>query len=1091
MKNTTLPFLFLLLFSSHAWSQTLLEENFDYPTGALLNANGWFSHSAGATNPIAVGQGLSLAGTNYLGNGLGGSALVSNTGSDENRPFSSWVDSGSFYTSFLLNLGYVPTSATSGYFFHLGQYVNPTQPVNTSLSSLYRARTYVAPGDSGKYKLGLTFSSSTIPTTGLSQNLDTGVTYLVVLKYTFIAGTSNDLISAYVFESGADLSSEPSTPTLGPFTADNTETSNLQCVVLRQFNAAQRIMVDGIRVSLTWDLSPVSCQTPTNLTITSVDTTFATMGWDASPGATSWLVEYAALGSQPGSGTILSASTPTATITGLTGSTAYTAWVRSVCSSGGVSDTSAYSMPINFTTPGAQIPSVSTLSAQATGFNTAVLNGEVTADGGLAVSARGFAWSRQPNPNISGAVIASGSGLGTFSSNLTNIPLNTTFFVRAYATNLIGTAYGSELSFTTPSISRASGATTALVEDFDYPDGSLLRNNNWSVHSGGTTNPITVTGTGLSFPQSAYYGSNIGGAAQVVNTGADENRNFTNWIDSGAVYASFMLRGNAVNSNSRGYFLHLAEYDSAANPVFSNVSSNFRGRTYITQGSTAATFRLGLTFNSATVPSTAGVDVTSDLDTGATYLVVLKYQFVAGDSNDLVSLYVFGDGDNIYSEPVTPTIGPLGQTPNTTTFLATPDANVIQGIALRQYNSAQRVTVDGIRVRNYWDLTSQIPGGTLTGQVRYDNSAQSPMTNCTVELRNAQGVSIQTATTNNLGQYSFSSVPSGNYTLAVSSNKPWGGVNSTDALNVARHFSSVALLPGIRSNAADVNLSNSINSTDALRISQRTVSQISSFTAGDWYFQSPTAAVTSGINQQPNILALCYGDVNGSFNPALLRSTPNVSFDQEMGDWSGLNKGEIALFSEGSMDLGAVTLHMSYPSSWGRVSFSSELLQNNLLWHDRGGIISVSWYQLGGIKIPARSILGILKFENAEAVTDLSQLEMIENSELANEEAQVIQNARIIRAASPNHSEISASVFPNPSIGNSELRINLSSEATIGYSIYNVIGKRLLTHPSMFFTKGTHNVQLDDLPAGQYLIQLECSNGVGQQIIPIRFIRLN
>jgi len=96
MKNTTLPFLFLLLFSSHAWSQTLLEENFDYPTGALLNANGWFSHSAGATNPIAVGQGLSLAGTNYLGNGLGGSALVSNTGSDENRPFSSAASSRTF-----------------------------------------------------------------------------------------------------------------------------------------------------------------------------------------------------------------------------------------------------------------------------------------------------------------------------------------------------------------------------------------------------------------------------------------------------------------------------------------------------------------------------------------------------------------------------------------------------------------------------------------------------------------------------------------------------------------------------------------------------------------------------------------------------------------------------------------------------------------------------------------------------------------------------------------------------------------------------------------------------------------------------------
>jgi len=1091
MKKLISTLLFSSLVSFNLWGQSLLEEQFNYPQGTLLNASGWYAHSAGTTNPIAVGPGLTLAGTNYLGNGVGGAAMVSNTGSDENRPFSSSVDTGVLYTSFLLNLSYVPATTTSGFFLHLGQYSNPATPVYTALSTSFRARTYAVPGDQpGKYKLGLTFSSSTAPTTGLSQNLDTGVTYLVVMKYTFNSGPLNDVVSAYVFEPGANIASEPLSPTLGPFTADATETSSLQCVVLRQFNAAQRISVDGILVNRTWNIAPVSCPVPASVSVTSFDTSSATISWNAGSPASSWIVEYSATGGQPGSGTSISSASTSITLTGLTGSTTYLVWVRSVCASGGVSDTSAYSSAISFTTPGAQIPTVTTISAQATGFNSAILNGEVTASGGLTVSVRGFAWSRQSNPTVSGAVIPCGSGTGAFSGNLTGIPLNTVFFVRAYATNALGTAYGAELSFITPAISRASGASSVLTEDFNYAAGELLRNNGWAVHSGGSTNPIAVASPGLSFAQSAYYGSNIGGCAQVVNTGADENRNFTQWIDSGAVYASFLVRGNATSTASRGYFLHLAEYDSAANPVFGNVSSSFRGRTYITQGSTAASFRLGLSFNSSTIPSNVGVDVTSDLDTAATYLVVLKYTFVAGDSNDVVSLYVFADGDNIYQEPATPTLGPLGQTPNTTTGLATPDANLIQGIALRQFNAAQRITVDGIRIRNHWDLTAQMPGGSLSGEVRYDNTSQALMNNCTVQLMNAQGASVQTTTTNASGQFQFTSIPYGTYTIAVSTTKPWGGVNSTDALNVARHFSSVALLSNLRSQVADVNASNSINSTDALRISQRTVSQITSFTSGNWFFQRPTVTINSPNTQTSSIFSLCYGDVNGSYNPPALRTVPEVSFAPSTGFVEGLNKGDVALVAPSNLNLGAVTLHLAYPAEWGRARFHSGLLQNNLLWNDMGGMLSVSWYQLEGQYVPAGSILGVVNFENATDATDYSLMHLTGNSELADVNAIPLPNARLLRASSAKGSFVSAHLFPNPARGAAQLSLSLPEDSEISYTISDLRGKVLNFSAPTLFTKGNHYLPLDALPAGQYLIRLECSGLWGHQMIPVRFISL-
>jgi hypothetical protein len=47
-------FLFLICFSSLYSQKTFLRENFNYPAGALLNANGWYAHSAGTTSPIAV-----------------------------------------------------------------------------------------------------------------------------------------------------------------------------------------------------------------------------------------------------------------------------------------------------------------------------------------------------------------------------------------------------------------------------------------------------------------------------------------------------------------------------------------------------------------------------------------------------------------------------------------------------------------------------------------------------------------------------------------------------------------------------------------------------------------------------------------------------------------------------------------------------------------------------------------------------------------------------------------------------------------------------------------------------------------------------
>jgi uncharacterized protein (TIGR02145 family) len=76
--------------------------------------------------------------------------------------------------------------------------------------------------------------------------------------------------------------------------------------------------------------------------------------------------------------------------------------------------------------------------------------GNITYDGGAAVTARGICWDTSPNPTTPlYSHTNDGTGIGSFISNMTGLTPNTTYYARAYATNSAGTAYGDEVSFTT------------------------------------------------------------------------------------------------------------------------------------------------------------------------------------------------------------------------------------------------------------------------------------------------------------------------------------------------------------------------------------------------------------------------------------------------------------------------------------------------------------------------------------------------------------------------------------------------------------------------------------------------------------------
>lgn len=103
----------------------------------------------------------------------------------------------------------------------------------------------------------------------------------------------------------------------------------------------------------------------------------------------------------------------------------------------------SYGEELTFTTKKEiELPEVKTAEVEDITESEAVSGGEVVSDGGAEVTARGICWSTKQNPTIEDNKTTDGSGVGIFTSNLSNLEHNTTYYVRAYATNEVGTSYG-------------------------------------------------------------------------------------------------------------------------------------------------------------------------------------------------------------------------------------------------------------------------------------------------------------------------------------------------------------------------------------------------------------------------------------------------------------------------------------------------------------------------------------------------------------------------------------------------------------------------------------------------------------------------
>ncbi len=188
-------------------------------------------------------------------------------------------------------------------------------------------------------------------------------------------------------------------------------------------------------------------------------------------------------------------------------------------------------------------PVISRLSITEITANSAKSKAYVTDDGGASVTSRGVVWSTSENPTVdeNKGMTDEGKGTGEFTSELTDLTPNTSYYVRAYATNRNGTAYSEQRTFTTES--AVAIVITAEVSDIAPTTAS---GSGWIIDDGGA--PVTSRGLVWSTSKKPTVEENEGMTEEGVGTGL-----FISELTNLSPDTPYYVRAYATNSGGETY----------------------------------------------------------------------------------------------------------------------------------------------------------------------------------------------------------------------------------------------------------------------------------------------------------------------------------------------------------------------------------------------------------------------------------------------------------------------------------------------------------------------------------------------------------
>jgi len=355
-----------------------------------------------------------------------------------------------------------------------------------------------------------------------------------------------------------------------------------------------------------------------------------------------------------------------------------------------------------------------------------------------------------------------------------------------------------------------------------------------------------------------------------------------------------------------------------------------------------------------------------------------------------------------------------------------------------------------------------VNGFNIAGKVTYATAAGKALANVTVSLLNGDGSTASAAvTTNATGMYSFANLAPATYTIGFVKTDEWGGINSADALAIARNvvYRGDPAYPNDQFDAfmnkvADVTGDGNVTSEDALAVLYRFVGRVpNGWSGADWVFNSVETIPVTNANVTNNVLGLAKGDVNKSLFGTVAKSNATLA-----GSVIKINTKasfEIPVTASMINDLGSISMKMSYPVDLAKLNgvvFNKKLVDVVYKSDANEGTIAVAW--IGDVKnaltLGNKEVLFTLKFTatdkfqrgNSFELTLDPSSELTTNSGVALEKSGL--NAPKVEVSIPDAFSLKQN-YPNPFNPSTTIAYDIPVSGRVKLVVMNILGQVVST----------------------------------------------
>ncbi|MCF8364294.1 MAG: DUF3836 domain-containing protein [Bacteroidales bacterium] len=192
-------------------------------------------------------------------------------------------------------------------------------------------------------------------------------------------------------------------------------------------------------------------------------------------------------------------------------------------------------------------PTVTTAAVSNITATTASCGGNVSDEGSAAVTARGVCWSTAPNPTTANNFTTDGAGTGAFTSSMTNLAESTTYYVRAYASNQFGIAYGNEVNFTTTALEPVYVCDSAITYSSEWGTEKVIFTSNDQGQILKGLYKILNTTYGVWINSGQYLCTYDASGNRLSSTGQDWNTTFGTWVNDYQYLYTYDASGNMLS----------------------------------------------------------------------------------------------------------------------------------------------------------------------------------------------------------------------------------------------------------------------------------------------------------------------------------------------------------------------------------------------------------------------------------------------------------------------------------------------------------------------------------------------------------------